>query len=148
MSVWRKRFDKGDIELRKTKNKKLDSDSDFEAWNILFTDFVSKIGLDDSFKSYLDNVKQLIEEQAKYVLSEKTNADGVVLRDRFILNKIKYLKSQINEFEKQGNTQKITVAKMLNKLEKMQGVPLRDKEVMVDRYFELINDYKQWVKEN
>jgi hypothetical protein len=35
---------------------------------------------------------------------------------------------------------------MLNKLSKMQGVYLKEEEVMVDRYFEMIKDYKAWVK--
>ena len=40
MSVWRKRFENGDNELRKTDNKRLNDKTDFEAWNILFSDFV------------------------------------------------------------------------------------------------------------
>jgi hypothetical protein len=147
MSVWRKRFDKGDIALRKTDNKKLTDKTDFEAWDILFTDFVDKVGLDETFKGYLDNIQQLIAEQAKFILSEKIDRYGTTLRDRFILNKIKYLEALIQDFEKQGNTDKVTIPKMLNKLSKMQGVYLKEEEVMVDRYFEMIKDYKEWVKE-
>jgi hypothetical protein len=146
MSVWRKRFDKGDIALRKTDNKKLTDKTDFEAWDILFTDFVDKVGLDETFKGYLDNIQQLIAEQAKFILSEKIDRYGTTLRDRFILNKIKYLEALIQDFEKQGNTDKVTIPKMLNKLSKMQGVYLKEEEVMVDRYFEMIKDYKAWVK--
>jgi hypothetical protein len=146
MSVWRKRFDKGDIALRKTDNKKLTDKTDFEAWDILFTDFVDKVGLDESFKGYLGNIQQLIAEQAKFILSEKIDRYGTTLRDRFILNKIKYLEALIQDFEKQGNTDKVTIPKMLNKLSKMQGVYLKEEEVMVDRYFEMIKDYKAWVK--
>jgi hypothetical protein len=146
MSVWRKRFDKGDIALRKTDNKKLTDKTDFEAWDLLFTDFVDKVGLDETFKGYLDNIQQLIAEQAKFILSEKIDRYGTTLRDRFILNKIKYLEALIQDFEKQGNTDKVTIPKMLNKLSKMQGVYLKEEEVMVDRYFEMIKDYKAWVK--
>lgn len=146
MSVWRKRFENGDNELRKTDNKRLNDKTDFEAWNILFSDFVKKIGLDDSFKSYLANVQELVAEQARYILSEKKDKYGTIIRDRFILNKIKYLQALIDEFEKQGNTESVTIPQMLNKLSKMQQTYLKEDEVTVDRYFAMIKDYKQWVK--
>ena len=146
MSVWRRRFELGDKELRKTDNKKLDANTDFEAWDILFKDFVSKVGLDDAFKAYLNNVQKLVAEQAKYILSEKKDRYGTIIRDRFILNKIKYLKALIEDFEKQGNEDSVTIPQMLNKLSKMQGSYLKEEEVTVDRYFAMIKDYKQWAK--
>jgi hypothetical protein len=146
MSVWRKRFENGDKELRKTKNKKLNNTTDFEAWDILFSDFVEKVGLDDSFKSYLNNVQSLIAEQARYILSEKKDRYGTIIRDRFILNKIKYLQALIEDFEKQGNNEKVTIPQMLNKLSKMQQTYLKEEDVTVDRYFAMIKDYKEWAK--
>ena len=145
MSVWRKRFEYGDKELRKTTNKKLNERTDFEAWNILFSQFVEKIGLDDAFKSYLDNVKKLIAEQAKFILSQKKDRYGTDIRNRFILNRIKYLQTLIDKFEKQGNSKSVTIPQMLNKLSKFQQTYLREEDVTVERYFEMIKDYKEWV---
>ena len=104
------------------------------------------MGLDDAFKAYLNNVQKLVAEQAKYILSEKKDRYGTIIRDRFILNKIKYLKALIEDFEKQGNEDSVTIPQMLNKLSKMQGSYLREEEVTVDRYFAMIKDYKQWAK--
>lgn len=146
ISAWRKRFEYGDKELRRTENTKLNDVTDFEAWNILFSDFVEKIGLDKDFEAYLDNVQSLIAEQAKYILSKKKDRYGTIIRDRFILNKVKYYQALVDEFEKQGNTDKITVPQMLNKLSKMQQTYLKEEDVTVDRYFAMIKDYKAWVK--
>lgn len=145
MSVWRKRFDKGDIALRKTDNKKLTDKTDFEAWDILFIDFVNKVGLDSSFEDYLKKLVERIGMVAQYIQTKKT-IEGVQISDRFILNRIKYLESQIAAFEKTGSTEKITIPQMLGKLGKMQGYKVSENETTVLEYFELIKEYKQWVK--
>ena len=91
-------------------------------------------------------MQELVAEQARYILSEKKDKYGTIIRDRFILNKIKYLQALIDEFEKQGNTESVTIPQMLNKLSKMQQTYLKEEDVTVDRYFAMIKDYKQWVK--
>ena len=111
----------------------------------MFSQFVEKIGLDDAFKSYLDNVKKLIAEQAKFILSQKKDRYGTDIRNRFILNRIKYLQTLIDKFEKQGNSKSVTIPQMLNKLSKFQQTYLREEDVTVERYFEMIKDYKEWV---
>jgi hypothetical protein len=145
MSVWRKRFEKGDSELRKT--NKGNEALDFEAWDILFSDFVKKIGLDPDFESYLENIKTRINEQNRYIQSTKKDQYGTIIRDRSILNRIKYLDALIQDFEKTGSKEKTTISQMLNRLSKMQGGAfLAEDAVTVERYFDLIKDYKEWVK--
>jgi len=82
---------------------------------------------------------------AQYIQTKKT-IEGVQISDRFILNRIKYLESQIAAFEKTGSTEKITIPQMLGKLGKMQGYKVSENETTVLEYFELIKEYKQWVK--
>ena len=132
--------------IRKLDDNKYTEESDYEAWNILFKDFADTIGLDEEFKTYIDNRYSLQAAQLEYILSSKKRGE-LFFRDRKILNRIKRLRIEIKAFEQTGIGEKgMTVTRVMGKLGKMQGYKIKKNETSVLEYFELIKDFKQWQK--
>ena len=121
--------------------KQISPQSDYDAWDEIFINFIDKVGLDPRFEKYINNVKKLILMQCDFVESQ-TKREGVVVRDRKLLNRIKMLEAEITKFEKSGNSDGLTIDGMLVKLGKHQGYKIKKKETTVLEYFELINDLK------
>lgn len=141
---WRECYEKGYHSIRKHStygNEK----SDYDAYDILYRSFVERIGQQEEFETYLNNMSSYILAVAKYLDSEK-NIDGVKIRDRSKRDRIHLLKSKLERFEKSGDNKGVSIAKMLNRMSKMQGVYLKESDFTVLSYFELIKDYNQWVK--
>ena len=144
LSAWRKCFEIGYSAIRKDKNYG-NEESDYEAYNILYTTFSDRIGVDESFQAYIDNMKAFILASAAYVKSRK-KIDGVEVHDRSKLKKCRILLAKLQKFEKDGDD-RVSVTKILNRLAKMQGVgTIKESDLTVLSSFELIKDYKQWVK--
>jgi len=138
-----------DIIIRMIKNKikpKQNKFTDYEAYNILYKTFVQRIGHDKDFQSYLDNIKAYNLALVDYINSRRI-VNGVEIHDRKKRNKINVLKAKIERFEKNGDDT-VSIAKTLNRLSKMQGVTIKESDLTVLRYFELIKDFKQWQKES
>jgi hypothetical protein len=130
--------------IRKDQTKG-DELNDVEAYEILYASFVDRIGLDESFVDYINNMKTYLKLCADYLESEKTVQDTLI-RNRSKLLKMRLLLASMKKFEKDGDV-KISHAKILNRLAKMQGVGvIKESDLTVLAYFELIKDYKEWVK--
>lgn len=140
LDVWEKCSERMYANLRITKKGNIESD--YEAWNILFKDFVKNIGLDPTFEKYIDNLHRLINLQHKFVTS-RIKKQGAIVRDRKILNLIKMLKAEIANFEKTGDDEGISINQMLKKLGRMQRYEIR-KNITVLDYFNLIKEYREW----
>jgi hypothetical protein len=144
LTVWRKCFENGYSAIRKDKNYG-DEESDYEAYNRLYVTFGERIGVGEEFQSYIDNMKAFVLASADYVKSRKT-IDGVEIHDRTKLKKVRVLLAKLQKFEKDGD-ERVSIAKILNRLAKMQGVgTIKESDLTVLAYFELIKDYKEWVK--
>ncbi len=121
--------------------KQISPQSDYDAWDEIFKDFIRRIGLDPRFEKYINNTKKLIDLQYEFVMSE-IKREGAMVRDRKLLNRIKMLMAELTKFEKSGNSNGVTVDGMLVKLSKVQGYKIKKKETTVEEYFALINDLK------
>lgn len=132
---WRK-ANEGDLTwLRIDKNIGSEKE-DLEAWELLYKNFISVIGLSKDFKEYLELLSEKIELQFEY-LESQTNKG---IRNRFILNRIKILNAQIEQYH-QSAGKGLTIKEMLIRLSKSQGYHLNENEIKVDEYFTLINDF-------
>lgn len=141
--LWRKCYEVGYSSIRKDQTKGND-ETDVEAYEILYASFVERVGLDDSFVDYINNMKAYVLATSEYLKSTKT-VQGVLIHDRSKLLKMRILLASLQKFEKDGDV-KVSHAKILNRLSKMQGYRVDEKVITVLEYFELIKMYKEWVK--
>jgi len=146
LSEWIKCHEGKIFHCRKFKHKGTNVE-DAQAWELVYKDFIEKIGLNDEFKEYLDLLEQRAEYQLEYLRSKKEGKSAFEHgeRNRFLLNNIKEITMRINQFHQTGDTKNnMTMGRVLNKLSKMQGYHLKPQEITVLTYFELIKDYSTW----
>lgn len=160
--VWENRFDKsvGNSALRKYsrpngKHKISNSDggkfkvnyskeNDYEAWCVLYDDFVDKIGLDKEFVNYLQQIKLLIELKDKFIQSQVIR-DGLEYHDRSIKNQIRRVESAIKSYENQAVKQQ-TITDVLIQLWKGEKLHIKKQDLTVLEYFKLIKSYNNQQK--
>lgn len=143
IGIWDDALNNGYYELRKIDSDDYNEADDFEAWDILFSNFIERIGLNPDFEDYLNKMKQCTDLMCEYVLSEKKRKSGLVVSNRFLLNKIKLLKTEMELFEKTGQTKEdITINQMLQRLSKLQGYAINRNTTTVLDYFDLIKQYQ------
>jgi len=150
LDVWEACHERGYHNLRKKRKKLSDKNEakqkikDYDAWNILFKDFVNKIGLQPEFKEYILLVKRLVDVQHKYIMSE-IEVDGIIIRDRKMLNEINRLKLEIGNYEKSGSKSESINAQLMRFLP-MTKVKLSKKDLTVEEFFELRKQFITWQK--
>ena len=132
---WFKCCDNELIYARRDKHKGTVED-DLKAWEIIYNDFINKIGLDPKFIGYLD----LLEERAKRCL-EFIQSLNEGKRNRFLINEVNRLNLEIKSFEERGTKKATSKTSILNSLSKMQGYRINPKETTTIEYFTLIKDY-------
>ncbi len=141
--AWRKCYEDGYSAIRRNKEKG-NAETDYEAFDLLYRTFVARIGHEPEFESYLETMKAYNIACAAYVKSRK-KVNGVTIHDRSKQNRVHILKAKLDKFEKDGDST-VSIQKVLNRLTKMQGVQVKESDLTVLAYFELIKDYKQWQK--
>lgn len=131
LKAWRKAHENDFTYLRK--DIKIGTpENDVKAWEILYNDFIKQIGLTKEFSEYLSLIKAKIEAQLAFLESEKNG-----FRDRFLLNEIEYLTSEIEKFHQDGG-KGLTIIETLVQLSKEQGYHLKETEVTVLEYFTIL----------
>jgi hypothetical protein len=153
--VWRTRYEDGNSVLRKRKNnfwrrffrliltfRRYSTAKDEYAWEILFTDFSNRIGLDDDFVRYIEVVQRLVDLRYKY-LKSLVKFQGSDIRNRKFLNQIHLLELEKEKLEKQGQT-KLTSTEILEEITKAQGVLRNEDNTTVLQYFTLIKKLSKW----
>ena len=142
LTAWRKCYEVGYSAIRIDKDKG-DENTDYDAYDILYKSFVHRIGQDPEFVSYLETMRAYNLAVVSYATSRK-NINGVEVHDRSKLNRIHILKAKLTKFEKDGDGG--SIAKVLNRVSKMQGHAVKEGDLTVLAYFELIKEFKQWQK--
>jgi len=130
--AWRKAHD-GDLTALRKKGGNKESDS--KAFDELYKDFIAKIGFSKEFKEYLDLIQRKTELQFQYMESEKNG-----IRNRFLLNKINAVLVKLEKYQNL-EVSKQTITSVLLKLGKMQGYHIKEREITILEYYELIKDY-------
>lgn len=114
---------------------------DYEAWSVLYEQFISKVPQDVDFVQYMSHIKMLIDAQYDYIVS-KTEKGVLEFRVRRHLNRIRLLKAHIESYEKTMVKGK-TINQVLMDLSKEQGYQIRKSDLSVEDYFDLIEKYKK-----
>lgn len=144
LKAWRRCSEVGYSALRKDKDIGT-NETDAEAYNLLYLNFSEKVGQDLEFKNYLDNLAAYVIAVDKFMHS-RIEFQGAVTHNRKLLLQVKLLEAKIKKFENTGNEKVMTIAKMLNRLSKMQGFAVLEKDQTVLSYFELIKQFNEWQK--
>lgn len=157
LEAWEDRFTEGDKAIRKHhkttrlgklvlwvfKGIRYKDRNDYEAWCVLFDDFRDKIGLDEDFEEYINNMYALQEAQTAFILSQVTR-DKVEVRDRRHLNLVNKLKAKIRVFEESQSGKNNTVTQVLISLYRGEKLQLLDKRnLTVEQYFTLIRSFNK-----
>lgn len=104
---------------------------DKEAWEVLFNDFIKKVGLGDEYNDYIS----LLKERANLQLDYLEN------RNRRILNEINLLTNEIESYKKRiKSDSEGSITKTLNFLSKKQGYQIDIRKITTLAYFELIKE--------
>ena len=156
---WEKRFDVGYSAIRRftevdendvlihpktfkpLKGITYSEEQDYEAWHVLYTNFLGKVKQDPDFKQYMNNIRSLIEVQYSYIVSKQKKGE-LEFRQRFLLNKIKLLKAHIEGYERTMVGGK-TINQVLMDLSKEQGYQIKKSDLSVEDYFDLIEKHKK-----
>jgi hypothetical protein len=127
---WRKASDGKRHFLRRDKIGT--QDEDLKAWDLLFADYVEKIGLSKEFIEYLENLEKL----------NKINKKIIDSGNRFLLNDRAYILIEIKAFEDSVQANKSDITDVLLMLSKVQSYHLEEKKITVLEYFRLIKNMK------
>jgi hypothetical protein len=111
--------------LRKKVKVKFTREEDLQAWEILYNDFIAKVGLNPEFKDYLELVKLKIEAINEFIQNRK----------RFILNEIQRLDNELKQYQKSGQ-KGLTIQEILPLMTKHYGTIFREKDLTVLEYFD------------
>jgi hypothetical protein len=104
---------------------------DNEAFDLLFRNFVEVIGLSEEFAEYLKNLEKLNKINLKFI---QTN-------DRFLLNEREYLIMDIKAFEDTVSQDKTSTSEILMAISREQGYQIKEKDITVLDYHNLIKNY-------
>ena len=145
MIAWEKRFKQGYSSIRRPEFKddeKLNDETDYDAWDILFIDWQENVKQDQGFEEYMSNLRTLNDYYDQYLRSKKTikskdQEKEYEVRDRSLKNMIRRLESMVEKYEKNlGRGQ--TINQTLVILSKIQGYHIKKQDITVQEYFDLI----------
>ncbi len=109
------------------------------------------VGISEKYRSFLELLLKRAELQLKYLKSgvKQRLDDGsvIIIRDRKLLVKLEMLNAQLKKYNLTGG-KNITINQMLIKLGKLQGYYIKETEITVLDYHNLIAEYSDNGKEN
>jgi len=155
LTAWEKRFKHGYKSIRRPEFKedaKLNEETDYEAWDLLFIDWQENVKQDQGFEEYMANIRTLNDYYDQYLRSKKTikSKDGekeYETRNRNLINMIRRLESMVEKYEKNlGRGQ--TINQTLVILSRIQGYHIKKQELTVQEYFDLIEINNEASKQN
>lgn len=156
LKAWR-RANEGDLsalrmplgyDIPEKVKKKLESEqtaeNDILAWEQIQDDFIRVIGIGERYKSFLDLLSKRANLQLQYLKSavKRKLDDGsiIIIRDRKLLVRIEILTAKIKQYHVTAG-HNIAMNRMLIKLGKMHGNFIRETEITVVDYHNLIEEY-------
>ena len=128
----------GNLEFTRIDKSKGTRTEDKQAWDIIYNDFIDKIGLDEGFVRYIELLKSKALKQLEFVEGLKNGK-----RNRFLLNGIKEISGRITAYEKTlsfGGTDRYELLQHLGKMQGYRIDPLTTKTI---EYFKLIDKLKK-----
>jgi hypothetical protein len=125
---WRLAND-GDLSALRIDPNKGDKESDLKAWEMLYNNFLEKIGLSEDFKRYIELIKEKIELTNEYIQT----------RERFKLNDINQIDAELLAYQKTAG-KGLTIDEVLPRLTDRYKVHFRERDLTVLEYFNLIKN--------
>lgn len=125
---WRLAND-GDLSALRIDPNKGDNESDLQAWEMLYNNFLEKIGLSEDFKRYIELIKEKIELTNEYIQT----------RERFKLNAINQIDAELLAYQKTAG-KGLTIDEVLPRLTDRYKVHFRERDLTVLEYFNLIKN--------
>jgi hypothetical protein len=102
-----------------------------EKWHNLYQQYIDDIGVNDNYIDYLRLVKRLVIAKCDYAIT----------KDRFLLNEIRMLETDIEETKTDGKP--VTFGETTAVLSKYLGFRLDVKQISVLEYYNYINLMKR-----
>jgi len=128
----------GNLEYSRKNLEVGNSKEDAKAWEIIYNDFLDKIGLSDDFMRYIELIKSKALKQLKFVESIKNGQ-----RNRFILNEIREITARIKNYEKTLSIGGMDKYELLSHLSEMQGYRIDPLTTKTIEYFKMIDKFKK-----
>lgn len=119
---WNKIYTTGEMRYLYKNLKGKNNEYSLNKWQELQNEYINKFGLDDSFKQKLRLMKKAIQ----------LNCDFVIKKDRFILNELAIVESQIENFE---SIKSMDFYEIKDYVEKYKGFRIDPKTTTVTEYF-------------
>lgn len=114
-------------------DNKGNKENDKIAWELVFNDYLKKIGVSDEYQEYLDLIS-LYNEKAIYYLDN---------RERYLLNELNEIQRKIDNMKASfGVDDKHSIHNSLNTLSKIEGYRIKAFEITTLQYFLLIKSMK------
>jgi hypothetical protein len=108
-------------------------ENDKIAWELVFNDYLKKIGVSEEYQEYLDLIS-LYNEKAIYYLDN---------RERYLLNELNEIQRKIDNMKASfGVDDKHSIHNSLNTLSKIEGYRIKAFEITTLQYFLLIKSMK------
>jgi len=122
---------KGELQYSRLDIKEGSEKEDSEAWEMLYNDFISKVGLGDEYNEYLELLRKRALLQLEYLETRK----------RRVLNEVNLLTHSIESHKERIKSDSSgSITKTLNWLSKNQGYQINIKEITTLAYFDLIKE--------
>ena len=99
-----------------------------KTWEIIFDEYIKTFGLNDSFKSYFDQTKKILDLKVKIALSESENAKKKLL---FKLKAIIHKYESLNPTQKDSENYMTTVVA----IERMLNRSINEHEMTVNKFY-------------
>ena len=107
-----------------------DESSDFEAWCSIYDQYLSRFGIGSKYSIFLDKLQELT------IL----NCDLAITGNRFLLNKIRVLENEIEEF---GKEDKSSLTEQVVLVSKWMGSRVNPRETTADEFYTMIDLIKK-----
>lgn len=128
----------GNLEYTRIDIEQGTKEEDKQAWEVIYNDFIDKIGLDEGFIRYIELLKSRALKQLEFVEKLK---DGK--RNRFLMNGIREISARITAYEKTLSFGGSDRYELLQHLGKMQGYRIDPLTTKTIEYFKLIDKLKK-----
>lgn len=102
---------------------------DLEAYTKIYDSYIERFGLGSSYSMYLDKIKKLTVAICDYIITE----------DRFLMNSIRRIQTEINDLNKEEKGD--AILSTLVALSKWMGYSLNERDIMTVFFYQIAKEY-------
>ena len=132
---WRKCMEKEQYHFCRLDPKKGSKKEDQKAWERIYDSYLSEFGLGKDYERILELQAEIASLECQFVYTN----------DRFLMNKIRELKSELEEFL--GREVESDSDTILTYLRKWMGQWINTREITVREFYKMVRDYQREMKQ-